>query len=118
VLYGEHPLLLKVANELLYRHDEARIEVVELGRPWSFDGDGGLFRLISEAHRIHLAHLDAMSNPFAWSSGPTKARELASREKSLGAPDHDLDTKIGKNSNASWSETRRTARRASEGNSE
>jgi hypothetical protein len=30
----------KVANELLYRHDEARIEVVELGRPWSFDGDG------------------------------------------------------------------------------
>src|SRR5712671_4694498 len=47
----------KVANELLYRHDEARIEVVELGRPWSFDGDGGLFRLVSEAHRIHLAHL-------------------------------------------------------------
>src|ERR1700738_3569015 len=47
----------KVANELLYRHDEGRIEVVELGRPWSFDGDGALFRLVSEAHRIHLAHL-------------------------------------------------------------
>ncbi|MCC6174337.1 MAG: DUF3883 domain-containing protein [Chloroflexi bacterium] len=47
----------KVANELLYRHDEARIEVVEAGRPWSFDGDGGLFRLVSEAHRIRLAHL-------------------------------------------------------------
>jgi hypothetical protein len=30
----------KVANELLYRHDEARIDVVEEGRPWSFDGDG------------------------------------------------------------------------------
>jgi hypothetical protein len=44
-------------NEMLYRHDEARIEVVELGRPWSFDGDGALFRLVSEAHRIHLAHL-------------------------------------------------------------
>ena len=28
----------KVANELLYRHDEPRVEVVELGRPWSFDG--------------------------------------------------------------------------------
>jgi hypothetical protein len=28
----------KVANELFYRHDEARIEFVELGRPWSFDG--------------------------------------------------------------------------------
>src|SRR5213080_3219906 len=47
----------KVANELLYRHDEHRIEVVELGRPWSFDGDGGLFRLVSEAYRIRLAHL-------------------------------------------------------------
>ena len=47
----------KVANELLYRHDEPRLEVVEHGRPWSFDGDGGLFRLVSEAQRIRLAHL-------------------------------------------------------------
>ena len=47
----------KVANELLYRHDEPRIEIVEEGRPWSFDGDGALFRLVSEAHRIRLAHL-------------------------------------------------------------
>src|ERR1039457_3820741 len=47
----------RVANELLYRHDEARLQVVEHGRPWSFDGDGHLFRLVSEAHRIRLAHL-------------------------------------------------------------
>jgi SNF2 family DNA or RNA helicase len=47
----------KVANELLYRDDEARLEIVEQGRPWSFDGDGGLFRLVSEAQRIRLAHL-------------------------------------------------------------
>jgi SNF2 family DNA or RNA helicase len=47
----------KVANELLYRHDESRLEVVEEGRPWSFDGDGKLFRLVSEAQRICLAHL-------------------------------------------------------------
>ena len=47
----------KVANQLLYRHDESRLEVVEQGRPWSFDGDGALFRLVSEAHRIRLAHL-------------------------------------------------------------
>jgi len=47
----------KVANELVYRHDEPRLEVVEQGRPWSFDGDGALFRLVSEAHRIRLAHL-------------------------------------------------------------
>src|SRR2546426_926674 len=47
----------RVANQLLYRHDQPRIEVVEEGRPWSFDGDGALFRLVSEAHRIRLAHL-------------------------------------------------------------
>src|SRR5580692_3408746 len=47
----------RVANELLYRHDETRLQVVEHGRPWSFDGDGHLFRLVSEAHRIRLAHL-------------------------------------------------------------
>ncbi len=47
----------KVANELLYRHDESRLEVIEEGRPWSLDGDGRLFRLVSEAHRIRLAHL-------------------------------------------------------------
>ena len=47
----------KVANELLYRHDEPRLDLVEQGRPWSFDGDGALFRLVSEAHRIRLAHL-------------------------------------------------------------
>ena len=47
----------KVANELLYRYDETRLEIVEAGRPWSFDGDGALFRLVSEAQRIRLAHL-------------------------------------------------------------
>ena len=47
----------RVANELLYRPDEPRLEVVEQGRPWSFDGSGRLFRLVSEAHRIRLAHL-------------------------------------------------------------
>jgi superfamily II DNA or RNA helicase len=31
--------------------------LVEQGRPWSFDGDGALFRLVSEAQRIRLAHL-------------------------------------------------------------
>jgi len=47
----------KVANELLYRSDEPRLDLVEQGRPWSFDGDGALFRLVSEAHRIRLAYL-------------------------------------------------------------
>jgi hypothetical protein len=47
----------KVANTLLYRSDEPRLEVAAQGRPWSFDGDGALFRLVSEAQCIRLAHL-------------------------------------------------------------
>ena len=47
----------KVGSVLLYRDDEPRLELVEHGRPRSFDGDGALFRLVSEAQRIHLAHL-------------------------------------------------------------
>jgi superfamily II DNA or RNA helicase len=47
----------KVANQLLYRDSEPALEIVEQGRPWSFDGDGALFRLVSEAQRIRLAHL-------------------------------------------------------------
>lgn len=39
----------RVANELLYRHDESRLDVVEEGRPWNFDGDGSKFWLVSEA---------------------------------------------------------------------
>ena len=46
-----------VAEEILYRDDEARLEVVAQGRPWSFDGDGAKYRLVAEAHRIRLAHL-------------------------------------------------------------
>ena len=47
----------KLGEELLFRDDESRIEIAQQGRPWSFDGDGSLFRLVSEANRILLAHL-------------------------------------------------------------
>ncbi|MBK9173232.1 MAG: DUF3883 domain-containing protein [Chloracidobacterium sp.] len=47
----------KVDNTLLYRDDEPRLEVATEGRPWSFDGSGSSFRLVSEALRIRLAHL-------------------------------------------------------------
>ena len=46
----------RVANQLLYRDDESRLEIIQAGRPWGFDGDGALFRLVSEAQRIRLAH--------------------------------------------------------------
>ena len=46
-----------VAEEILYREDEARLELVEQSRPWRFDGDGAAYRLVAEAHRIRLAHL-------------------------------------------------------------
>ena len=46
-----------VGNRLVYRNEERSLDVVEAGRPWSFDGDGALLRLVSEACRIRLAHL-------------------------------------------------------------
>jgi len=47
----------KLGNELLYRMSEPSLEIMTEGRPWSFDGDGALYRLVSEAHRIRLAHI-------------------------------------------------------------
>jgi SNF2 family DNA or RNA helicase len=44
-------------NELLYRDREPTLEIVTQDRPWSFNADGSLLRLVSEAHRIRLAHL-------------------------------------------------------------
>jgi superfamily II DNA or RNA helicase len=46
-----------VADVILYRDSEPQLEIAQEGRPWSFDGDGATFRLVAEAHRIHLAHL-------------------------------------------------------------
>jgi superfamily II DNA or RNA helicase len=47
----------RLGQELLYRDREPTIEIVSVGRSWSFDGDGGLLRLVSEAYRIRLAYL-------------------------------------------------------------
>ena len=47
----------KLGSRLLYRHDEPALQLAQVGRPWSFDGDPELFRLVSEAYRIHLAWL-------------------------------------------------------------
>ncbi len=42
---------------LLYRGNEPSLEIIEAQRLWAFDVDGALLRLVSEAYRIHLAHL-------------------------------------------------------------
>ena len=47
----------KLGNELVYRDREGELEVLQAGKPWSFDGDADLFRLVSEGHRIRLAYL-------------------------------------------------------------
>lgn len=44
-------------TELIYRDRESSLNVVERGRAWSFDADGNILRLVSEAYRINLAHL-------------------------------------------------------------
>jgi SNF2 family DNA or RNA helicase len=47
----------RVGQQLVYRADEPRLELVQQGRAWSFDGDGKALRLVSEAYRIRLAYL-------------------------------------------------------------
>lgn len=44
-------------QQLLYREDESRIEVMDKNLPWSFDANGDQLKLASEAYRISLAHL-------------------------------------------------------------
>ena len=41
----------------MYREDEVGLMIEEQSLPWSFDGDADRLRLVSEAYRIHLAHL-------------------------------------------------------------
>ncbi len=45
-----------VAETTLYRDDEHRLAVETRGLAWSFDADGALLRLVTEANRIKLAH--------------------------------------------------------------
>ena len=45
-----------VAETTLYRGDQQRLSIDARGRDWSFDGDGALLRLVTEANRIELAH--------------------------------------------------------------
>src|SRR5947209_3858833 len=46
-----------LGNELLYSDGAENLEIAAAGLPWSFDADGSLFRLTSEAYRIRLAYL-------------------------------------------------------------
>lgn len=47
----------QLRSRLVYGSDEPALEIDANGRHWSFDGDGRLLRLTSEACRIRLAHL-------------------------------------------------------------
>jgi len=46
-----------LGQRVLYRSDEAQLELITQKYSWRFDADGALFRLVSEALRIDLAHL-------------------------------------------------------------
>lgn len=45
-----------IAETTLFRDDQHRLELQSAGRKWSFDADGALLRLVTEANRIKLAH--------------------------------------------------------------
>ena len=46
----------KVQDRLVYRDEEQNLRIATAGKFWSFDADGGLLRLVTEANRIKLAH--------------------------------------------------------------
>ena len=67
----------RVADEILYRHNESRLEIVETGRPWSFDGDGALFRLVVAAQGEELlrgGYLQADETPVTVQTGEKTGR--------------------------------------------
>ena len=45
-----------VQDRLVYRDEEHTLTITSAGRSWSYDADGELLRLVTEAHRIKLAH--------------------------------------------------------------
>ena len=47
----------RLGEQMLFRSDEARLELAEVGRAWAFDASGADFKLGLEAYRISLAHL-------------------------------------------------------------
>jgi superfamily II DNA or RNA helicase len=47
----------RLGEQMLFRSDEARLDLAQAGRPWAFDADGADFKLGLEAYRISLAHL-------------------------------------------------------------
>ncbi|WP_181085898.1 hypothetical protein [Stutzerimonas stutzeri] len=44
-------------DQMLFRSDEACLELAQVDRAWAFDTPGGDFKLALEAWRIQLAHL-------------------------------------------------------------
>lgn len=46
-----------LSNKMLYREMEIGLEIQNKHLPWSFDVNGDVMRLVSEAYRIHLAHI-------------------------------------------------------------
>lgn len=47
----------RLLERMLFRTDEARLSLADVGRPWAFDAPGEEFKLAAEAWRINLAHL-------------------------------------------------------------
>lgn len=47
----------RLAEQMLFRQDESRLELAQAGRPWAFDAPGAEFKMGLEAYRISLAHL-------------------------------------------------------------
>ena len=66
----------RVGTEILFRDREPAVELLTAGRPWSFDGDGRLFRLVSATAASALVSTSALPTTVspACSSSPTQPK--------------------------------------------
>lgn len=72
----------QLGSQILYRGDEATVDVLGDSLPWSFGADADKMRLVSEAYRIHLAHLFdpyRQYTPRPSSPCPTRSRRYIRR---------------------------------------
>ena len=69
----------QLGSQILYRGDEATVDVLGDSLPWSFGADADKMRLVSEAYRIHLAHLIWRSTLRLFSPCHTRSRQFIRR---------------------------------------
>lgn len=80
-----------IAERTLFRDDEARLSLSEAGRNWSFEADGELLRLATEASSIIWPHTVSM----VYTINRFRRRSLLPELSLVGAPPRSIKKSSG-----------------------